>query len=1284
MNIPADGGPHDDATQRAVDPGQELRRLRLRKGLSLAGLAERIHYTKGYLSRVENGNQALTPAVAQACDKILETGGLLDRLTAAVVPEQRRRVREGECPYRGLAAYDTADTCWFFGRERATAALVQVVTARLDGGGPTMVVAASGTGKSSLLRAGLLPALHRGALPVPGSHRWPVLVTHPGGRPVDDLLTEVSRALRADLAALRSALESSPRCLARFVHGLLGQGPWEDEARLVLVVDQLEEVFTLCQDAVERDLFIRALHALSTPDDHRTGNDDGPERRSGPAALVVLGMRADFYGACLAHPELAEALRDGQLPLQPMSPNEIRSAVAGPAEGAGLELEPGLVEVILRDLGTVAVQQNAGESVPGPGGPGVLPLLSHALLATWQERAGKRLTVEGYERTGGILGAVAATAEQAYGRLSAGRKEVARAVVLRLVQVDGDGRATRRHATLEELTLGGCGQAENVVEEFTHARLLTAGHDRITLAHEAVLRAWPRLRRWIDADTAALRAWQQLRESARQWHAEGQDPALLLRGSRLVTAQEAARHPLVAVGETERAFLLAAQAQEQGERKREQRRTRRLHQLLVALVALLVMALVSTGLAVHSSREAINGQRMARLAEKLALLGVPDIGENSEATMLLAASAWSTAPNRASRSALLSTQAKPYKGSMEGHAHRVRAVAWTGDGRHVLSGGADGTVRIWDSRSHRQVRQIDHGEAVQAVAVAQGTGRIVWGNTQGELTTLTGPGGKQALLPHRHGRRVTGLAASRDGRTVLSVSEDGTVGRHDLTRPHARPVRVDLGHPLYSVALASDGRRAAVAGGNGRLWLLDLVSDTSLELDNDGIDSIWALAFTPDGRRLVAGEWDGDISLWDIGGRKKEATFAGLTDSVVDVTVSPDGLHVAASGHEDVVAVWDLTSHRLLTTLVGHQGFVWGAEYSPDGRTLATGGDDRIVRLWTPTGTLGLLEGGEPWLDAELSPDGRHLGLAGQDGSARILNLRTGTARRLRGTDHENTSVHAVAFSDDGTRFAAADESGRVRVWRTDDPRRPPGLPIAQWRAHKRTVRSLAFRPGHRHILATGSDDHTAGLWNLADGGAERPTRLHVLDGHSDGVQDVDFLGEDTVITAGLDNTANVWDYTDARLRRRLTHGAPVLDVAAGPKGLLATTSWDDTVRLWDRGLESRPRVLAGHTGGVFTAAFDRSGTRLATAGQDNTIRVWDTYDGQLLHTLKGHRRTVRSVAFMGKDGPIVSVSEDGTIRRWSLDAQQVLRQVCRVVGDLGENRWRQQLPQVPYEPGCR
>ncbi|MGK5733415.1 nSTAND1 domain-containing NTPase [Streptomyces sp. URMC 124] len=1277
------GGP---APSVAASPGEELRRLRQERGMSLAGLSRAVHYTKGYLSRVETGEKPMTPEVARRCEEALGAGGALSGL----VPEPAEGRRSGRngllevCPYRGLAPFDASDASWFFGRDRATAALVRQLTERLDGSGPTAVVAASGTGKTSLLHAGLLPELRRGVLPVPGSNRWPVVTMRPGERPLDELLDKVADATAAEPDHLSRALaRGGPGALARAVHAALNRRPRRaagkavgagadaaEPARVVLVVDQFEEVFTLCPDARHRTDFVRAVHALAT----------GPapaDGREGSAALVVLGMRADFYGRCLEFPELAAALRAGQLPLEPLKRQELREAVVRPAHAVGLELEPGLAELILRDLGA---GDDDGEREERTYEPGALPLLSHALLATWQRRSGRLLTVAGYQQAGGIAGAVAATAERAYGRLSPGCREAARAVLLQLVRVDQDGRSARRRVSRERLSqdLGAqAGAAPEVVEAFTRARLLTVDADQVTLAHEAVLRAWPRLHGWIEADAAALHGWQQLSAAAGQWEAEGRDTALLPRGSRLAAAHETAGHPLAAVGVVERAYLDAATALAAAEQETERRRARRLYRLLVAMAVLLVLASAGGVTAVHQGLRAQAERHVAR-SEELAFRAVSGGAPRPEVAMLLATGAWRDAHTPAAASAVLSTQAQPYAGRLAGHRKRAHAVAWLPGGERLLSAGADATVREWDARTRRQVAAARSGAPVRALAAARQRNLAAWGDEAGTVTLREGASGRTVALPpqSRHRGTVRGAALSDRGEVLVTAGEDGTVR---LTRLDGGPARTEVRDAglgwLYAAAVSGDGRQVAAAGFDGRVWLLDVDSGRSRVIGSREFGRVRALAFSPDGRRLATGEWLNRIGLWDTRTGRREAALEGPSDSVFGVAFSPDGTRLAAASQDDTAAVWDVAERRRITELASHIGPVYAIAYSPDGRTLATSGEDGSVRLWTPQAAVTTPLPGSAWQDGALSPDRSLLAVAGQDGTLRLLRTADRDLSTVRaGRD----PLRAVAFSHDGTLVATGDEHGTTTVWRTADLRRP----LHRWRAHGRAVSSLAFRPGDPGALATASEDHSTKLWRLAGDAA---VRERTLLGHGDGVYRVLFLDRDTLATGSLDNTVRISRYSDGRTLSSLTeHEDTVFGLARSRDGLLATASRDHTVKLWNATGGKSLRTLAGHTGPVTSAAFNPAGTRLVTTGRDNTVRIWDPRDGRPLLTLTGHTGRVRAAAFLGDDGPVVSVAEDGTVRWWDLDVPKVLDRTCRALGSATDRPlWQRLLPDVPYAPGC-
>jgi len=559
--------------------GAELRRLRRLRGLSLSQLAELVHYSRGYLSRLENGRQAASREVARACDRVLGAGGAL----LAWVPDRRRRSTDrptphttprrgtaGEgtagraeacCPYPGPAAFGPGDADRFVGRERVVAELVSRLTDRLAGGGPLVLAAPSGAGLTSLLAAGLVPALARGVLPLPGADRPRVVMVTPTATPYRTLLDRLAEATgQSAFDPVRPPGGADAAAGARPRGGPVA----------VVIVDRFEEAFTRCRDEAERERFVRLLCDLSA------GGDGEP-----PAALVVLGVRADHLERCRAHPGLAAALRDGRIDLGAMRPDELREAITRPAAAAGLEFEPGLVELLLRDIGA---------SADGPD-PGALPLLAHALLATWQQRSGRTLTVAGYQLAGGVHGAAVALAERAYTGLRPADRDRARRLLLRLVGVGEDDRPTRRRVARSRL-LRHLPDAAAVLEALARARVVTLDEHHVELSHPALPERWPRLRGWIDADRPGLRLRQRITEAADAWEQDGRDPCHLYRGTPLATALEWAADPrhhgeLSAV---ERAFLQAS-ARDAG--RDTPRRYGRLLRRLIAMVSLVLTAAIT-------------------------------------------------------------------------------------------------------------------------------------------------------------------------------------------------------------------------------------------------------------------------------------------------------------------------------------------------------------------------------------------------------------------------------------------------------------------------------------------------------------------------------------------------------------------------------------------------------------------------------------------------------------------------------------------------------------------
>jgi WD40 repeat protein len=1266
--------------------GAALTVLREQAGLSVRQVAQAIGAPRTTVGDYFSGRSVPGAATSWVLPELLARCGVTEADTIESWRQALVRVRRAPgparagspSPYRGLAAFQPEDSAWFHGRDELVGTVAGHIRARCTTGGMLFVIGQSGAGKSSLLRAGVIPSLAE-----TNGNIWHWRLLTPQATPLGQLARQLASGESAE--ELESRLRVNPES-ARNAAELLTK-PLGSTHRLLVVVDQFEELFTEHVTQPDRLAFIEALSALAA---------------QGSPATVVLGMRSDFYDHAVRYAVLAEALQDRTVVVGPMSEEEVRAAIVRPAQRAGVELEEGLVELLLRDFRPANDIHDSGS----------LPLLSHVLLATWQSSNKRRLTSAGYRATGGVAGAVEQSADAAYLSLTESQQRLARSLFLRLVQI-GDGSVdTRRTVARSELPYENDSELAEVVDRFVAQRLITIDADTMQMSHEALVHAWSRLRQWLDADRDGLRLHRKMRAAATSWHESGRDPGGLYRGVLLEAAEAwAAGDHDADLNEVEEAFLAASVADRARQQRERRRQVRRLRRWIAALV---VAVMIATGLVVvvfELRTDAVNDRNLA-VSRHTALLSATLRSTDPALAAQLALAAYRIAPTPDARSSLLDAGSGPMISRARGSNGTI-ATALSPDGRMLATGGADGTARLWHVN--------DQGRLDPAGVAFPGSAGSVFGaaiNSSGRVLALAGmdravrlwdiadPVRPQPLPDLQPALPGTGYATafSSDGR-YLAVSGQGglRVWAMDAAGiPRTLVLSADLNGDGKAVSFSPDSRLLA-AGGLGRrvsLWRLDGAEPSPLDAPvHDLPGDVNGLAFGPDGQTLAIACSDHGVYLWDVG--KPAPTggpLPGFAGPVYSVGFSTDGKWLAAGGSDSSARVWEVASRRPLPVLA-HPGPVTATVYQPGSGSLLTAAADGYARLWAlPGGDITGAPG--PISTVSFGPDGRTLAASattrGPDGTVAwsdVSNLRgpVPIGQPVAPPAGANRFTGASALAPDGQILAVGSTDGSSTLWDVTDRGRPVllGKPLTGPAA---PVESLAFTADGR-TLAIGSDDHRVYVWDV--GTPARPRLLATLTDPENIVMGVAFNADSHLLAAAsVDQHTYLWDTRDPahpRLLRKLAgHTNYAYAVAFSPDNrTLAVGSADKTVSLWDIQDPADPRqigpALTGPTNYVYSVAFTADQRLLAASSTDGTVWTWDLTSGQPQVFATLHAPSAVYALAISQDSQVVAGgTADGSVRLWNLNVEQAAASVCGVAGDsITEAEWRQYIPDLGYAAPC-
>ena len=1241
---------------------------------------------------------------------------------------------DGRCPYKGLDVFEEQDAKLFFGRKK----WVKDLLSRIKESRTLFVTGQSGSGKSSLVRAGLIPALKTGY----GSG-WLYATMRPGRDPIEALANALSRLKDPGLGKYLRENVAQASALHECAESALSE---RADQRLVLFIDQFEEVFTqLSKDKAQT--FIDMLDHAATVENGR--------------AIILFAMRSDFVPNCATYPQLNAILNQQFVQIGAMGPEELVSAIAQPALRVGLKIDPDLIAQIINDM---------------KGEPGALPLMQFALKDLFDAEQAKggmiALTLSDYLERGGINQALERHANASLEKLTEEEKELARSVFSGLIEIGRGTQDTRRTALSNELIPAGA-QAEaikGVVQKLASARLITTDATTVTISHEKLIDAWPWLKKLINENRDVIALQNEIAEDAKEWEEHKRDSSYLYSGAKLATAREKMQVQTLVLGGLAQDFIEQSSVLQEAERKAKETLRRR---IIIGLVSGIAIALMLAAFGFYQSKQASNNAATAQAnlqaantaqadaenqkntaiaaqstavsaketavaneqeakrqatisrAGELASLGLTERNNNFLQALLLGLEGYHTYSDSRTKSTLFTLfNSRPeLVRFLQGHTAQVNSVAFSPDNKLLASGSNDDSIILWDFSDPENPVQLSkltgHSAGITTLAfnpaqkwLASGSDDrniIIW-----DISNLQAPSKLATLSGHTNA--VTSVAFSPDGTRIASGSWDDSIILWDVSNPNT-PSQLAVLPSQYSVissvAFSPDGNR--LASGTWSSWGFDSITLWDISDPNSpsplttygSASGVTSVAFNPNGNLLASGSWDGSTVLWNVGNPDTPlATLSGHSAGVTSVAFSSDGERLASGSEDKSIIVWDVSNPNApsqITTLTGHSNAVSSVAFSGDGNQLVSGSWDASIILWnvgssnlrTPAQLVMLAEENTQLSKTTFSKDGKLIASGGRDtqqntGFIQLWDIENpAMSSQPTRLPIEGNSVYSVAFSPDGTRLVSGGWNTSTILWDITNIEEPN--PLATLTGKGNIIDTLAFSPDGK-LIAGGSENYTITLWDASNPNSP----LAVIDGHSSAVFGIAFSPDGKQLASGSkDGSIKLWDVSNPTNPSLLAtlRGNPsaVISIALSLDGkLLASGSNDQSITLWDVSNPKTPSQISnfvGHTAKVNSVTFDPNGNILASASEDKSIILWDINDPKVpseIAYISGQSAAMENIGFSSDGKELVSGSFDGSVILWDSDIQSWAKKACQRVGrNFTLAEWAQYFVGEDYRMIC-